>query len=403
MSTYSGDAEALLDAFESGALVRPSHDALNAVDLALAMASVSGASTPHRSAGQAQIEQMIGPAPALVFIAIDGLGMNFIETLPEDAFLRRNLATVLNAPFPSTTSVSFATYATGLWPADHGITSWYVHLAEIDGAATILPFVRRSDLKPLGQLGVDPAEIWPHPALTASAAPGSVSVMPEAIARGPFTRYQVGNTSLLPYNDGDLRHGLSVLSSALDQGATPTRNFLYHSLLDSVAHLHGVSHTETLGVLQEVNSTLEEFADGLDGRARVVVSSDHGHLDANPDRVIDIGPSGGPGGLLRVPASGDFRVAFFHVDSDKTDRFATVFQETYGEVAILLSVDEVDSLHLFGPGPLAPLTRERIGEWMGISRGSTAFAYDSGPDLKRLASGHSGLSPQEMKIPLILF
>jgi hypothetical protein len=131
--------------------------------------------------------------------------------------------------------------------------------------------------------------------------------------------------------------------------------------------------------------------------------ADHGHLDEPPDGGIDISPDGAPGKLLRVAPSGDYRVAYFEVEDAKSEEFARVFRREYGEWAYLLSTDEVDELRLFGPGPLAEVTRSRIGQWMGISRGARAFSYVDMPPEDRLVSGHSGLSHAEMKIPLIVF
>ena len=96
-------------------------------------------------------------------------------------------------------------------------------------------------------------------------------------------------------------------------------------------------------------------------------------------------------------------MAYFEVEEAKSDEFARVFRREYGEWAYLLSIDEVDELRLFGPTALAEVTRSRMGQWMGISRGDRAFSYVAMPDPDRLIAGHSGLAHAEMKIPLIIF
>ena len=403
MPLRSDDAQDLLGAFDRGELVRPDPEHLNAVDFAFALAIIHGMANVPDSPGKHEIANLIGEPEHLVVLAIDGLGMNFVDSLPDGAFLRRKVAAIMNAPFPSTTSVSFTTYATGLWPAEHGITSWFVHLTEIDGSTIILPFLRRGDRKPLTQLSVRPESIWPDRALLEGSERDSIFVMPSSISESEFTQYQSAGARIPRYPGSDLDPGLELLAEHIDRADGPTYNYLYYSKFDTMAHQMGTDHVDTVNLLQRVNAALERFAERLQRRATVVVISDHGHLDEPTDGSIDISPGSACGKLLRVSPSGDYRVAYFEVEEAKSEEFAHVFRREYGEWAYLLSIDEVDELRLFGPTALAEVTRSRMGQWMGISRGDRAFSYVAMPDPDRLIAGHSGLTHAEMKIPLIIF
>ncbi len=403
MAPLSDDAKDLLNAFDGGELVRPDPAHLNAIDLALALATINGIRNVPDSPGKCEIADLIGEPEHLIVLAIDGLGMHFVDSLPDGAFLRRKLVATMNAPFPSTTSVVFTTFATGLWPAIHGITSWFMHLPEIDGSTIILPFLRRSDRRPLMQLGVRPESIWPHPALLEGSERDSIFVMPASISEGPFTQFQSAGARVPAYPDLLLDRGLEILADHVARAEEPTHGYLYYAKFDTMAHQLGTGHVDTINLLQQVNASLEWFADELQGQATVVVISDHGHLDEPSDGSIDISPVSAPGRLLRVAPSGDYRVAYFEVDDAKSQEFARVFRDEYGDWAFLLPIDEVDDLRLFGPEPLAEVTRSRMGQWMAISRGARAFLYTHMPDSDRLVSGHSGLSRAEMKIPLIVF
>lgn len=403
MAPLSDDAKDLLSAFDSGELVRPDPEHLNAVDFALAIASINGMANVPDSQGKREIAKLIGKPEHLIVLAIDGLGMNFVNRLPDGAFLRRKLVATMNAPFPTTTSVAFTTFATGLWPADHGITSWFVYLPEIDASTIILPFVRRADRRPLTQLGIHPKSIWRNPALLQGSKRDSIFVMPASISESEFTQYQSAGARIPAYPDMELDRGLEILVDHVARADWPTHDYLYFAKFDGLVHQMGTGHVDTINLLQRINASLERFARELQGRATVIVMADHGHLDEPSDGSIDISPDSAPGKLLRVAPSGDYRVAYFEVEEAKSEEFVRVFRREYGDWTFLLSIDEIDELRLFGPDPLAEVTRSRMGQWMAISRGARAFSYVDMPDSDRLVSGHSGLSHAEMDIPLIVF
>ena len=77
------DIDRLLRWFEEGALVRPAADAPNSVDLSLALASLAGAPDVALTRGAAAIAKAIGPAEHYIFVLVDGLGMNLLESAPE--------------------------------------------------------------------------------------------------------------------------------------------------------------------------------------------------------------------------------------------------------------------------------------------------------------------------------
>ena len=77
----------------------------------------------------------------------------------------------------------------------------------------------------------------------------------------------------------------------------------------------------------------------------------------------------------------------------------------FGDAFMLLATDDVERLRLLGPDPISTHTRARIGDFTAIARGAAVLEYtptgQPGPVLKTVAT-HSGLTPQEMRIPLIV-
>src|SRR5690606_12056082 len=108
---------------------------------------------------------------------------------------------------------------------------------------------------------------------------------------------------------------------------------------------------------------------------------------------------------LRYPPSGDMRVQFWHLRPGVDERFASAFRSRFGESFYLFSSATAEELELFGPGPWSERMRARAGDYVSISRGRPALRYAGIPGsngYRRMRSGHSGLSPAEMRVPLIL-
>ena len=75
------DADGLLAAFDSGELLRPSPDVPNIVDLSNAIAGVSGLEDRDGTPGSKAIADLIGRPKHLVLVAADGLGMNTVRAM----------------------------------------------------------------------------------------------------------------------------------------------------------------------------------------------------------------------------------------------------------------------------------------------------------------------------------
>ena len=404
------DVERLLAAFEDGTLLRPSVDVPNTVDLSRAIARLCGDARYSGDGDSAdegsahQIAAVIGPAEHIVFVIADGLGMTLLETLGGDSFLRRRLARELRSIFPSTTSAALTTLATGAWPAEHAITGWWTHLTEISGPATILPFVSRVTGAPLADHGVTAEIAFPLPSRVSSFDRSAVGILPNALFRSVYSGYSLGRAIRRGY--GSISDGVDRVLARLQSATGPSYTYLYLPQIDSAAHTTGVDGDATRAALADVNSGLERLAGELPGAAKLVITSDHGHLDAFPAEPMLIREDDEIGRMLRFPPAGDARVNYYHVREDAFGRFAEAFSERMPEQVALLTPDELETMELLGPGKLSALTRSRIGDYIAICMDAAVFAWAPagavGPDMSRLVSHHSGLSPDEMRVPLIV-
>ena len=395
------DTERLLAAFDTGELLRPSSEALNIVDLANAMASLADIGPVDLTAGARTLAELIGPTDHLVFVAVDGLGMDLVEGMGGDGFMSEHAVASLQTVFPSTTASAFTSLATGEWPSRHAALGWYTYVPKADAVAKIVPFVRASDEVPLTKLGLTAEDVFPLPSLVARLGRDSLSLLPEHVADSVFSQYVSGGTARRGYKS--LASAVDAIAARVESSARPTYTYLYTANVDYTGHEYGYSDPRTRATADQVDRELGRLATRTAGRARIVVTADHGGLDASQGQQHLIRPTDELGKLLAKEPSGDSRVVYFDVREGMEEEFQELFGERFGNRFMLIGRQDAERLELFGPGPLSDASRRRLGSLIALSTGADVLYYARTTEQsKKVVGHHSGLSPVEMRVPLIV-
>ena len=396
------DLERLLAAFDSGDLARPSPDKPNAVDLTNALAHISGAPGRGATPGSRALAELIGPARHIVVVMVDGLGMNVVRNGHGAEFLSANVAAELMTVFPSTTPTVLTTLATGLWPSQHGVPNWDLYLDEIDAVAAIINFVRRGDEADLASLGMTPERAYPVESMIPELGWPSMGVVPEEIAATPYSSYWRGHTPCYGYKALD--DAAEAVLRRLDKADGPTFTHVYLPHVDAASHEYGIGHEALKQAIAAVDGWLSQLADMLPPGAVMVVSADHGLLNAGERNVHEIEPTDELVECLAREPWGTGRAAMFQAREERAGEFEARFRERLGEHFYLLPTDEALGLGLLGPGPVSPVTRRRIGNYLAISTGAPViyYKYPRAENERTSAASHGGLTPDEMLTPLVV-
>jgi N-acetylglutamate synthase-like GNAT family acetyltransferase len=387
--------------FDSGVLVRPSADTLNFVDLVHALAHLTGAGNAAPRAGAQKLCGMIGAADHYVFVLVDALGMAQLRTLPPQAFLPKHLVTQLQAVFLSTTGAALTTLATGEWPCSHAVPGWWVHLERFGISAVTLPFQERLTGRPLSELGISAETVFPIPSIWASAEYESLTVLPANIVDSTYSRYASGDTPRVGYTE--LPQALATIRKVIQDARRPTSIYLYLPHLDEISHRKGTEDEQTRRLIAALDEVLAGLAAGLGGKARIVISADHGQTDV-PDARRTVLPEDDPLSVhLQFQPCGEASVPIFHVREGHDEQFAAQFAARFGGHFALLTPEEVERMRLLGPGELTPVTKRRLGTFMGIApQPAKLYVRPCDRCNPQNIGVHGGLSAAEMDIPLIL-
>lgn len=386
--------------FQTGRLVRPRADVPNFVDLVRALAELSGARGLELSPAGRELAEVIGPADHYVLVLVDGLGLKLLETLPADGFLRKHLARTLQAVFPPTTAAALNTLATGLWPAEHAVPGWWTYLAERRLSAITLPFVERFTERPLEAYGVSTEEVFPAPCFWLWMERRRLVVAPKKLIGTTFSRYATGDSAHLGYES--LAQAVAFVVDGIKRARSSSFTYLYLPQIDKLAHRKGIADPGMPGLLAATQEHLADLAGALPRHARLIITADHGLIDTPEERRFVL-PEGHP--LLQhllCPPTCEPTVPAFHARPGQQEAFLEAFTAHLGQHFALITPEEAEELRLFGPGPISPLLRRRLGDFIGLSAEPAAIYYHGPKDSHVHVGVHAGLSAQEMLIPLIL-
>ena len=387
-------------AFSEGRLVRPSDRQPNLVHLVRAIAHLTGVKDVELAPPARLLADLIGQANHLVFVLLDGLGMNAVRRLPPDSFIASHLQRQLQATCPSTTACALTTVATAEYPNRHGIAGWFTYLPEFELTAVTLPFKERFTDQPLVQRGIKPPDVVRLPPLCGRMSHRPLTVTPSNIALTTYNYFCRAGTRGVGYDS--IPHAIDRIIEEVRTATGPTYTHLYLPEIDTICHKLGVDHPGVVPEVMAIDRELARLAEALAGRARLVASADHGLVDV-PTANQTLLFSGDPLlELLLVPPTGDARMPVFHVRPGHRPEFTRQFLDRFGDRMALLETDEVERMELLGPGRFSEHARPHFGDFIAFPLVPATLAYH--PPTKPLGhlflAVHAGLSPQEMWVPL---
>jgi hypothetical protein len=335
----------------------------------------------------------------VVLVVVDGLGARYLTTRGAGSALARHLRGTLTSVFPSTTASAITTTMTGRAPAEHGLTGWYQYLAETRAVTAVLP-LRIRDGSPLPP--IDPAALFPCASFFDRIARPACVVSPQAIIDTVFNTRHCGRASKRPYAaPADF---FPALTHTVRATTEPTFIYAYTPDFDTVAHAHGVGSAEASGVFAALDAAWNVFLEQMAGTdTAVVLTADHGFIDAPPEHLIDLDAHPRLTALLAQPLSGERRVAYCHLRDGADAAFRQYVEDELGHAAELIPRETLLASGWLGPGTPHPRLAERVGDYALVMRGDWTIK-DWLPGEKRhpMIGVHAGLTADEMLIPLVM-
>jgi len=321
----------------------------------------------------------IPEAESYLFVLFDGLGDHQLAH-PATAPMLADRVAAIDAGFPTTTTVSMATIATGLTPVEHGLLGYQLWVPE---AAHIVNTIKWTSL--WGEaLEHDLDGFLPSPNLWERLRHHGlepITLQPWNFDDSPMSRMLYRGCRFETWSDED-----DAAEAAAQLVAAPGRFvFLYIPHIDFAAHVSGQESEDYTEAMTIVARMWERMTRTLPDHVVAVATADHGHVDVAEDRRI------------RIPNKAhDER----HFGGDPRVPFV------YGEVESLAADLEVEWLpraemqHWWGPGSPHPSFASRAPNGVLLPEPGSVIFHKHADE--RLIGQHGGLTDQEKRIPLLV-
>lgn len=322
-------------------------------------------------------------AERTVLLVLDGLGHQMLDAHSEDLPTLSGMAgTRITSVTPTTTATGLTSITTGLPPAQHGIMGYAMRVG-----GEVLQVLSWRTLA--GKPGPTPETVQPTMAFGGRKVP---LVTKGEFRRTGFTKAHLRGGRLQGWRTTAIL--VELVRQAVRGGAAFT--YAYYDGIDKVAHEFGLGPPFFTAELRATDRLVAEVSAALPDDVALVVTSDHGHVEVGSDGHRSLQAVAGL--VSAYAGEGRFRSLFARSGASRDLREAC--QEQYGDVAWVLSRDQLFDGGWFGPGA-SMTTRGRVGDVVLAAREPVAFLAPPFPDEKKLRSWHGSLTEAELGVPLL--
>jgi hypothetical protein len=352
----------------------------------------------------------------IAVVVVDGFGFEqFVRHRTAHPFLDRLAGTArvtpLTSTYPSETAAAMTSYYLGRPPAGHGLVGWTVYRPDVDAVVKPLPFTTAGGAD-AGSLGLSPSDLRGGRSVGRRLVAAGVDV--RRVVPAPLVDDETGPDD----GTGQRYHGYrkddqAALADRLDEalGAADAPGFVhaYVPAVDVAGHYHGTAAAAYRETVAEVFGALERAVAGMaPERARetlVVVCADHGHVDTDPDRNVDLLSAPAVADAVGRTAEGTPRIGgaprnlHLHVDDPVGAREAveTALEERDCEALVLPRRAALDE-ELWGPVEPSATFERHCGDLVVIPDELSVWHGGESDELD-LVGMHGGCHPDEMLVP----
>jgi len=337
----------------------------------------------------------------IVLLVIDGLGYEFLQRHGAGTVLCRHLCEKITSVFPSTTATGITTFVTGLAPAQHAITGWFMLLKEIGAVVRILPFNPR-----YGGVPLDSAEITPDIFLDQIMVSERISadnyyMIPSFLHESAYSRTTSRGAERIYYDS--LQDCFNKIAKVVVSNHNKKFIYTYWAEFDSLCHEFGTESQQARTHLKELDHAVRSLVDSIKGsNTTMLITSDHGLVDTNTQDRISMKEHLELAETLALPLCGEPRVAYCYVRPSKVRKFREYVTTRLSNYCTLHYSNDLIKKHFFGLYEPNERLFDRVGDYVLIMKGNFVIRdFVPGENEHFLNANHGGVSSREMYVPLI--
>lgn len=339
----------------------------------------------------------------IILIIIDGLGYDYLIKHGQSSFLHENLERKITSVFPSTTASAMTAYATGLAPAQHALTGWFMYLKEIGAVIKTLPFATRAGDFKLNAGKIRYRDIYNGKSFFADLKATSIVIKHKDYFDSEYSRLIYRGAKRCPYSN--LNGFFKQINKARRINKRRKFIFAYWAKLDYFCHRKGTDSEEVKKHFDKLDKKIKLLAESLKNKnTAIIVSADHGLVNTKEkNRIIELKDHPGFAETLAMPLSGEPRAVYCYVRPEKIKQFKSYVKTKFKKCCEMHKSDELIKNNYFGlfkPNEKLP---DRIGDYILIMKENYIMKdLVLGEKRKIYIGNHGGVSHEEMFVPLVV-
>jgi predicted AlkP superfamily pyrophosphatase or phosphodiesterase len=339
----------------------------------------------------------------VILMVFDGFGYEFLLKQESGSIFHKNLRGKMTSVFPSTTAAGVTTFLTGLAPQQHAVTGWFMHLKELGGVATTLRFRPRCCDASLRRDGVRPDILYGNYANSfRQIRRHTYSLQHKELSDTDYTTSMNPFSEKIPFTSfyGCLRQIQTIITSHDE------RKFIlaYWDGIDARSHDCGTESLEVIRHYYELAEGIASLVKALvDTDTTLIITADHGLIDTEPSKTIQVKHHPGLRETLILPLCGEPRVAYCYVRPSKIEQFEEYVEQHFTGMGELYRSEKLIHKGWFGLFEPDLRLSERIGDYVLIMRENYVIRdFLLGEEENFHKADHGGVSKEEMFVPLIV-
>jgi hypothetical protein len=335
----------------------------------------------------------------IVLIVIDGLGHDYL--VKHARSFSSHLLGSITSVFPSATAPAITSFATGVAPAEHGVSGWQMHVRELGSVVEILPFSPRWGDVSFAAAGLRVESLLDAEPLADELPVSAVSITPLHLKDTPYAQATAGTAARVGFQG--LR---DCTDRILEAVSVHERRFVYAYWpeLDAIAHVHGIESAAARAHLHDIERALQRLFRAAKGtKTTFVVTADHGFVDIDDGCVHRLEDHPALADCLSQPLCGESRAAFCHTRDGAGSDFLRHARMNLGEHFDVHRAADLLVDGWFGLGTPTRRFVERVGDFVLVGKARNVIRDalpNEGP--WRLVGVHGGVSEAEMRVPLLV-
>lgn len=376
---------------ENNNLLLPDYNNLNIVDLVKFLYNRYGIQFDKIN-NVDTLKKIIPEKKHTVLVLIDGMGSNLIDILEKDSIIKKNKKTDMLTVSPSSTGCVLTSLVTATYPEEHGIIGWYSYNRKHNIDYYPILFTDRKNNQ---NLNIDTKEIFKIDSKLNKLNIKTNVLFPEYIFDSVYSNYVANN---------NIRKSYKTIEDAINKiieittSEEKTFTYLYIPDIDNLEHEYGYNSKEVLKEIKDIENQIKR----LNNEDMVtIITADHGQTNITEDITMDFQKYNKY--FYAYPGI-DFGMASYYIKKGLEEPFIKEFNNDYKDKMYLFKTEEFIENKIFGPMGDNYNILSNLGEYISLCNSDAQFINSEEIDeyLGNTKGNHSGLSKDEMLIPLIV-